>query len=435
MKKIKNLLLLCTLTFLLTGCVKFNANMDIKKDKSMDFTIIYALDSSVFGEESIMTAEERTEIENKGFTVSDYEEGNMKGVTLSRHVNNIDEVSSTTDADYNLSGLLDSESNNQYIFKIKKGLLKNTYTAKFNFNASDSNLSNTEKELLDDEENEEDEEDGELTENDTEGTAKEKETTKKEEVTTTEETDNEETTDGEEGSDDETTLDSDMDLSDMMSGMSTVDLKFSVTLPNAAISSNAPTKENNGKNLSWNLSSETAESIDFVFELYNMPIIYAGIAVIVLLIGVAVFLVINNKKTKQGEDGGSVEPANDTPVNPMPNNNVAPVAPLQPEVPQPMNPAPSTAPVTPPTELPQQPPVQPNLNQPLNNLINGTPQNQGVVPQPVQPQPVQPQPMQPQQMQPQSIVQPPVSVIPTPTPEVQNPAPTDNQFNGNNMNM
>ena len=127
MKKIKNLLLLCTLTFLLTGCVKFNANMDIKKDKSMDFTIIYALDSSVFGEENIMTAEERTEIENKGFTVSDYEEGNMKGVTLSRHVKNIDEVSSTTDADYNLSGLLDSESNNQYIFKIKKGLLKNLH--------------------------------------------------------------------------------------------------------------------------------------------------------------------------------------------------------------------------------------------------------------------------------------------------------------------
>ena len=416
MKRIKNLLLLCTLTFLLTGCVKFNANMDIKKDKSMDFTIIYAFDTSIFGEESIITAEERTEIENKGFTVSDYEEGSMKGVTLSRHVKNIDEVSSTTDNDYNLSGMLDSESDDKYIFRLKKGLLKNTYTAKFKFNASDSNLSNENENSLLDDENEE-----ELTENDVE------ETTENDEATTTEETtDNEEN-----GSDDETTLDSDTDLSDMMSGMSNIDLKFNVTLPNAAKSSNATTKENNGKKLSWNLSSENAESIDFVFELYNMPIIYAGIGVIVLLIGVVVFLVINKKKTNsETTDGGSAEPVNNMPVNSMPNNNVAPVAPVQPEVSQPMNPAPSTAPVTPPTELPQQPPVQPNLNQPLNNLINGTPQNQGVVPQPVQPQPVQPQPMQPQ-----SIVQPPVSVIPTPTPEAQNPAPTDNPFNGNNMSM
>ena len=35
MKKIKNILLLCTLNFLLTGCVKYNANMDIKKDEFM----------------------------------------------------------------------------------------------------------------------------------------------------------------------------------------------------------------------------------------------------------------------------------------------------------------------------------------------------------------------------------------------------------------
>ena len=54
MKKIKYLVLLFTVTFLLTGCIKFNANMDIKKDKSMDFSIIYALDTSVFGEEKAL---------------------------------------------------------------------------------------------------------------------------------------------------------------------------------------------------------------------------------------------------------------------------------------------------------------------------------------------------------------------------------------------
>ena len=34
MKKIKNFFILFILTFLLTGCVKLNVNMDIKKDKS-----------------------------------------------------------------------------------------------------------------------------------------------------------------------------------------------------------------------------------------------------------------------------------------------------------------------------------------------------------------------------------------------------------------
>ena len=43
MKKIKYLLLLCTISFLFTGCVKFNATMDIKKDKSMDFSRLLGL--------------------------------------------------------------------------------------------------------------------------------------------------------------------------------------------------------------------------------------------------------------------------------------------------------------------------------------------------------------------------------------------------------
>ena len=73
--------------------------------------------------------------------------------------------------------MLDSESDDKYIFRLKKGLLKNTYTAKFKFNASDSNLSNENENSLLDDENEE-----ELTENDVE------ETTENDEATTTEET-------------------------------------------------------------------------------------------------------------------------------------------------------------------------------------------------------------------------------------------------------
>lgn len=142
MKKIKYLLL-CTLVLILTGCVKFNANMDIKKDKSMDFSIIYAVDTSVFGEQQVLDDDQKKELENQGFTVTDYSQGNMKGFTISKKIKNIDDVSSTEDVEYDLSGILDDKSKGGYIFKVKKGIFKNTYIAKFRFDSSDSNLSSS----------------------------------------------------------------------------------------------------------------------------------------------------------------------------------------------------------------------------------------------------------------------------------------------------
>ena len=37
------LLLIALMLILSSGCVKYNVTMDIKKDKSMDFNIIYAI--------------------------------------------------------------------------------------------------------------------------------------------------------------------------------------------------------------------------------------------------------------------------------------------------------------------------------------------------------------------------------------------------------
>ena len=55
MKKIKYLLLLCVFTICLTVCVKSSVNMDIKNDKSMDFSIVYAFYKTVFGENNKLT--------------------------------------------------------------------------------------------------------------------------------------------------------------------------------------------------------------------------------------------------------------------------------------------------------------------------------------------------------------------------------------------
>lgn len=227
-KNIKFTILLILLVISLTGCVKFNSTMEIKKDKSMDYKIIYAFDKSLFGDQEILTNDDKKELENKGFTVSNYVDGNMKGFKVSKNIKNIDDVSSTNDATYDLSGLLDSNKSESKVFKVKKGFLKNTYTASFKFDSSDSDLNNS-------------------TSNDTT-------------------IDNDFTID-----DNNTTTDSDFDFSNINTNM---DLSFNVKLPYKAISSNATTKKNDDKELSWNLSSTGEDKIEFSFALYNMTNIY-----------------------------------------------------------------------------------------------------------------------------------------------------------------
>lgn len=268
MKKFKYILLLCTLPILLTGCVKFNTNMVIKKDKSMDFSIIYALDSSLLEDQEVLEDEDKTSLENQGFTVSEYSEDNMKGFKIVKSIKNIDSVSSTNDIEYNLSGVLDDKSENNYIFKVKKGFFKNIYTAKFKFDASESDLNDT---TLDSSE------------------------------------DYDWTLDSEDSDTEDYDFSSDIDFSSMMANM---DLSFNITLPYSAKSNNASTTNNDNKSLSWNLSSTQTEAIEFEFELYNMTNIYITIGVVALIVIIIVISIINKKK-----NNGNTTVLNDQNVN------------------------------------------------------------------------------------------------------------------------
>ncbi len=255
-KNIKLTIMLFLLVISLTGCVKFNSTMEIKKDKSMDYTVIYAFDKSLFGDQEILTSDDKKELENKGFIVSNYVDGNMKGFKVSKKIKNIDDVSSVNDATYDLSGLLDSTKSESKVFKFKKGFLKNTYTASFKFDSSDSDLNDN---------------------------------------TVSDTTTDDFTIDN------DTTTDSDFDFSNINTNM---DLSFNVKLPYKAISSNATTKNNDDKDLSWNLSSTGEDKIEFSFALYNMTNIYICGGVIVLLIIVIVVSSLNkNNNTKVPSKG------------------------------------------------------------------------------------------------------------------------------------
>lgn len=280
-KNIKLTALLTLLVISLTGCVKFNSTMEIKKDKSMDYKIIYAFDKSLFGDQEILTSNDKKELENKGFTVSNYVDGNMNGFKVSKNIKNIDDVSSTNDATYDLSGLLDSNKSESKVFKVKKGFLKNTYTASFKFDSSDSDLNNS-------------------TSNDTT-------------------IDNDFTTD-----DNNTTTDSDFDFSNINTNM---DLNFNVKLPYKAISSNATTKKNDDKELSWNLSSTGEDKIEFSFALYNMTNIYICGGVIVLLIIIVIASILNKSKKNKVSNKDATNDKQTTTFNssvetPIMNNNV-----------------------------------------------------------------------------------------------------------------
>lgn len=280
-KNIKLTALLTLLVISLTGCVKFNSTMEIKKDKSMDYKIIYAFDKSLFGDQEILTNDDKKELENKGFTVSNYVDGNMKGFKVSKNIKNIDDVSSTNDATYDLSGLLDSNKSESKVFKVKKGFLKNTYTASFKFDSSDSDLNNS-------------------TSNDTT-------------------IDNDFTTD-----DNDTTTDSDFDFSNINTNM---DLSFNVKLPYKAISSNATTKKNDDKELSWNLSSTGEDKIEFSFVLYNMTNIYICGGVIVLLIIIVIVSILNKSRKNKVSNKDATNDKQTTTFNssvetPIMSNNV-----------------------------------------------------------------------------------------------------------------
>ena len=84
-KKILGILMLLLFLVPMTGCVKYNATMEIKADKSMNFDIIYAFDTNIFGNKELLTEEEKENIKNNGFKFTDYVDEDMKGFTLSRN--------------------------------------------------------------------------------------------------------------------------------------------------------------------------------------------------------------------------------------------------------------------------------------------------------------------------------------------------------------
>lgn len=141
--KFKKLLISSFVLLGLSGCVKFNTTMDIKNDKSMDYSVIYGMTSTLINDQQMLSDEEKKELESKGFKAEDYKDDKYTGIKLTISFDNIDDVSTDNDTEFSLSKIADKSEKLENIFKVKKGLLKNTYTANFKFDQNDSGMSDT----------------------------------------------------------------------------------------------------------------------------------------------------------------------------------------------------------------------------------------------------------------------------------------------------
>ena len=99
MKKIKSFLFILLLPFFITGCVKFEVDVSINKDKSMSLSVIEAL---IYSEEddNYLSSQEQEEFEERGFKVEDYyENGLKKGFIITKEFKNINDISSDKDVE------------------------------------------------------------------------------------------------------------------------------------------------------------------------------------------------------------------------------------------------------------------------------------------------------------------------------------------------
>ena len=289
------LLLIALMLMLSSGCVKYNVTMDIKKDKSMDFNMIAAFDESFDENGEMNITEAKDEVKNQYCSVSDYNESNMKGINVSCKFPNIDELSSeTTVKEADFESIMDDKDSK--LFTLKKGFFKNTYTFKLDSSSS--------SDLLGDKEDEDsydyrEEDDSDYDDYDYDS--------------------------------DYDDYDYDSDLSDYsdgsdntdfdMSALSSMDLKFEVKLPYKAISSNATSKEDNEKHLTWDLmkmaqSEDGNNVVELTFALYNTSNIAIVAVIVIALIAVGVIFFMKNKKknvtgvTNMNTNNGMVNPAN-----------------------------------------------------------------------------------------------------------------------------
>ena len=303
MKKLKYLLILCLFTFGLTGCVKYNVNMTVTKDKKMAYEIIYAENPNYFGQNTMISQALVNELSAKGFSVRQVSDGTMQGILIGAYIDNINKVSAKDVENYSLSTALQTSITEQKIFKVKKGLFKNKYIANFVFDTKDSGYDIPEEFLKDSD--------------DTTNTEAQQ-TTEGQAANPQIEANPNAQVEGQNPSAEQTQPLSDEELQFYREMVKSMDFNFSITLPYKTKKHNATEVSSDSKTLSWTLKPGEENTIEFEFELYNKVAIYLTIALAIILILIIISIIrtrIRKKKELAEKRAKELARMNEPPLN------------------------------------------------------------------------------------------------------------------------
>ncbi|HHW69513.1 MAG TPA: hypothetical protein GX747_04170 [Tenericutes bacterium] len=130
----KNGLILIILCLMLTGCVKYEVGMTINRNKSINVELIYAMNGDLSSMANVNSIDEtRKSLENNGFKVSEYKENNLVGISATKNLGHINELSGKNNISLELTSLLDDKFYGKEVFNVEEGFLKNMYKANFSF--------------------------------------------------------------------------------------------------------------------------------------------------------------------------------------------------------------------------------------------------------------------------------------------------------------
>lgn len=148
MYKRKFCFLILFVTIFLSGCSKFDSDMNIKKDGSMDFSVLYTYDGAN-DPSGIINENNKQKLLNSGYVLEDYKDGNTNGIRITKNIKNIEDVSEENKlVRFDLFNLLE-DNGDLRLFKVEKNFLFDTYTARFYISNKDGilngskNLENT----------------------------------------------------------------------------------------------------------------------------------------------------------------------------------------------------------------------------------------------------------------------------------------------------
>ena len=334
-KRILRIFSIIAVALLLSGCVKYNINVKINNNKKMTMELIIATSKSMQGTGETSESSEDDEdslkkLKDAGWTVEEYEDDTYKGSKLKKTFDNIDEITTDSQEEYDLNALMQEGKESKYMFYKEKGT--NVYKAKFKASAN-TGTSESEK--------------------------------KPEEMTPEEKEQYEQS----------------QQLAKQM--MSTMDLKMNVEVPKL-VGSNATTVD--GNKLTWDLTKmKEKEDIEFSFELVansgssdgeksenSFPIVPVAIGGGVALVVILVIVVLATKKKKPVEAAPAAVEApietldTTTPVAPVETPVEAPVVPETPVEVTPVVPETKVeAPVVETPVVPEVTPVEPVVETPV----------------------------------------------------------------------